>query len=268
MTLSILTLFLSATTHAGVVIEYVKRNAATGKEEPARSMWIQNGMARIEASQAQRSIASIFKNDTLYTLDGARKSYLVMDKATIDQTATTMDAAMATMREKLASMPPEQRAAMEQMMKQRGLGGGAMTGAPQKPAVYDAEPTGAGETVNGKSCKLWNVKRDGVLTQQLCVVPLSAMPGADEVMALGKQMMALFEKFGGVMREQMAAVMQESNAAMTKINGYPIMTRAYHDGVVAEDQYIVKAWKQQAIDAAKFEIPADYTKQEIPKMSR
>ncbi|HYM35723.1 MAG TPA: DUF4412 domain-containing protein, partial [Steroidobacteraceae bacterium] len=135
-----------------------------------------------------------------------------------------------------------------------------------KPVIYDAQATGGSETINGKSCKLWNMTRDGVLSQQLCVVPMSAMPGADEAVAMFKNMSATFEKFGQAARGMFDNSLRESSAAYAKINGFPIVTRAYKDGKLAPEQTVVKTWKQQSIDAAKFEIPADYTKQEMPKI--
>jgi hypothetical protein len=259
----------SLTTQAGVVIEYVTRNATSGKEQPLQTMWIQNGIARMEATRGQATSAAIFKDEAMYVLDNNTKSYTVMDKATMEQTAAMMNDAMAKMREQMAKMPPDQRAMMEQMMKkQGGTMGGAMTGgAPQKPVAYDAQPASGSETIDGKACKLWNVKRDGVLSQQLCVAPMSALPGADEVIALSKKMTALFEKLGQQMRDQMPNT-QQSSTTLAKINGYPIMTRVYRDGVLQPDQYVVKSWKQQPIEASQFEIPAGYTKKEMPKIPR
>jgi hypothetical protein len=256
---------VSLGTQAGIVIEYVNRNATTGKEEPLQTMWIQSGLARMESNAARMgTVATIFKNESMYVIDDGTKSYRVMDKASIDQMAGTLNDAMAKMREQMAKMPPEQRAMMEQMMKQQGVGG-MMNSGPQKPVTYDAQAAGGTETVNGKSCKLWNVTRDGALTQQLCVVPVSAMPGAQEVLELSKKMAAMFEKFGQQMRDQMPEI-QQSGAALAKIDGYPIMTRTYREGVLQPEQFVVKSWKQQAIDAGKFEIPAGYKKQEMPKM--
>ncbi len=252
---------------AGVMIEFVKRNADTGKEEPLQSMWVQNGMARTEGSRgSSESTVSIFKDDAMYLLQAQSKSYRVMDKATIERMAGTMNDAMAKMRAQMEKMPPEQRAMMENMMKQRG-GMIGMNG-PKKQVIYDVKPTGRTETVNGKSCKLWDTTRDGVLSEQLCVVPLSAMPGSDEVIAVSKKMAAMFEKFSAQMRAQMDNIMRQSSTQLAKLNGFPIMTRSYENGVLEPEQFIVKTWKQQAVDAGKFAIPSDYTKKEMPQMGK
>lgn len=255
----------SLASEAGVLIEYVTKNATTNKEEPLQTMWVQGGVARMESKRARGTTAMIFKDEAIHVLDDATKTYRVMDKATMEQTAAMMNDAMAKMREQMAKMPPEQRAMMEQMMKQRG--GPAAGGAPAKPVTYDAQPVAGTQTIEGRTCKLWNVTRDGVLSQQLCVVPMSSMPGADEVIALMKKMSAMYEKLGEQFKDQFGET-QQAGATFAKINGYPIMTRSYANGVLQPDQFIVKTWKQQTIESGKFEIPAGYKKQEMPKMKR
>jgi hypothetical protein len=255
----------SIATQAGVHIETVRVDVKTGKEESGQSMWIQNGMARMESSGARSSL-TIFKNDVIHSLDTKNKTYRVMDKETLDQAAGMMDDAMAKMRARMDSMTPEQRAMVENMMKQRG---GAMGAAgPQKQVVYDAQPTGGIDTVNGKSCKLWIVTRDGAPNQQLCVAPPNSMPGADEVIAMSKKMAALFEKLSERMGGAISNEFQQSTATLAKINGYPVMSRRYVDGALAPEKFIVKSWAQESIDAAKFEIPADYTKQDLPMRAK
>ena len=50
-------------------------------------------------------------------MDHKDKSYIVMDEAMLDEVSAQMSEAMKEMEAQLASMPPEQRAMVEQMMK-------------------------------------------------------------------------------------------------------------------------------------------------------
>ena len=63
----------------------------------------------------------------MYMVDDTDKTYIVFDKATMEQLAKKLNEAMAKMKEQMAKLPPEQRAQMEQMM------GGA--GADRRKAV-------------------------------------------------------------------------------------------------------------------------------------
>lgn len=249
-------ILLSLSAHAGVFVESVRLDAA-GKEISGQTMWVQNGMARVES----RTSTAIFKNDVFYTLDNAKKKYMAMDRATMEQSMTRVNDMLEQMRAKSANLPPEQRAMLDQMAKQ--LGG---TSDPkQRAPVYDAQPAGGSDTVNGRSCKLWNITRDGQPTQQLCVASFSSLPGADEVASVSKKMLALFEKMGDRFREQVSLGMQQQSATLAKIDGYPIMSRTYHDGKLSPESFIVKAWEQRSLDANKFEIPKDFVKQEMPQ---
>lgn len=245
---------LASIAEAGVYIEHVTRNA-DGREQGLQKMYVQNGMARIESGGARPSVI-IFRDETLNVLDATNKSYQAIDKKMMEQTTQMMD-------DMLAKLPPDQRAKMEQMMKQMGM---PAAGAPAKPVVYAAKATGESATIEGRGCKMWLVTRDGAPSEQLCVVPMNLLPGAAEVATLGKKMTTIFESFSKPMREMMGSSMEFGSAALSKIDGYPVMMRSYRNGQLAQDQRIVKVWREQALDAAQFEIPAGYKKTEMPKL--
>jgi len=249
--------------HAGLRIETVTRDVKTGKEQSLQVMQVQDGMARME-SNSGRNTASIFKNDTMYVLDAQRKTYTAIDRATLERTANTMGQAMEQMRAQMAAMPPERRAQMEQMMKQNGLG--AMT-EPAKTPVVDVKASGGSGTHQGKSCKLWDMTRDGAPSQQLCVVPFSALQGSNELRALAEKMQAWLAGMSGPLKQMIGDnPMQQSPDIANKLGGFPVITRQYKDGVLSSEETTVKTWQTQKIDAALFEIPAGYTKQEMPSM--
>jgi len=253
---------------AGVLVETVKRNKAVGKEEAAQTMQIQDGKARIE-SGGSRNTVSIFKDDTMYVLDTEHKTYMTMDRDTMERMASTVNDAMEKMRSKMADLPPEQRAMMENMMKQRGVPGAQQT---VKTASLDATATGATESIDGRTCKVWNIKRDDKLSSQVCVVPYAGLPGHEEFQALAKKMSALFEKISERFANNMANNMgrqftdnpfQQSTGIAAKINGVPFITRRYHEDALDPEETAIKVWKSQTIDATQFEIPAKYTKKEM-----
>jgi len=258
-------LLLANIAQAGVYIESVQRSGGKGgAEQTSFTMQIQDGNARIDSGGESHS-TMIFKDDVMYILDASRKSYMAMDRASMESTAGAMNDMMTQMRAQMANLPPEQRAAMENMMKQNGM---SMPGAPAKQPVYDATPTGANEKAAGRSCAVWNVKRDGVLWQQLCVVPYAGLPGKDELQTLSKKMRVLVEKMGNMAQQFAGNPAQQDEALAAKINGVPFITRRYRDGVLESKETAVKAWRSQAINASTFEIPANYTKQEMPNLRR
>src|SRR5688572_32618459 len=79
---------------AGVYVEMVDKNLSTGKTSLAQKMYVQGGQGRFVDEEDR---ATIIKNGTLYVIDNKDKSYVVFDKATMDQLAKQLNAAMAQM---------------------------------------------------------------------------------------------------------------------------------------------------------------------------
>ncbi len=251
---------------AGVYVEMVTRDRTTGKEEPAQRMFIQDGKARIESGASGR--VTLFKDDTLFMLDTQRKTYTAMDRATLERSASAMTDMMAKMRAQMASMPPEQRAMMENMMKKNGLSGATE---PTKPVVLDATPTGASESVTGRTCKVWIITTDAVPSSQACVVAFAGLPGKDEFQAFGKKMGSLFEKLPESFRQAggnsfQGNPFQQDNGVGAKMNGFPFISRSYRNGALDSKEMVVKTWRAEKIAATQLEIPVGYTKQETPTL--
>src|SRR5204863_3519556 len=89
-------------------------------------------------------------------------------------------------KEQIAKLPPDQRAQAEQMM-----GGASMGGGERKVEVTD---TGKSDTVEGRKCKVWDVKRNDELDEQICVVPFSALPGKEDLTAVFANFAKIYEE--------------------------------------------------------------------------
>jgi hypothetical protein len=242
--------------NAGVYIETVDRDSKTGKSEPAERWYVQDGKARIEGPDG----VSIFKDGIVYGVDPSRKSYHVMDKATMDQlTARMKQAREQRTQAQLAKLPPEKRAEVQEMMSKQA------SATPRKPVV-EAKDAGKTETINGRSCQVWDITRDSVLDEQYCVAAFAALPGGDEVQALMQKYQGFFEQMSELAGPGEAGdSMREQFALWQKLNGYPLAARGYSGGTIDPSETIVKAWQSQSVPASMFEIPADYTKRDLLK---
>jgi hypothetical protein len=251
-------LLLPAMSSAGVYIETVTRDIKSGTTSPAQKIHVQGDMARIETADGD---VTIFKGDMLYSLDRESRSYRVMDQATMQQMASGINSAMqqmqAQMQARMAQMTPEQRAQMQQMM---GAMGGADPNA--KANVYEAVDTGRNENAAGRGCRVWNMKRNGVVEDEYCVVPFSSLPGKENVQALMRRMGELFQSLEQAMPN--AASGGGMMRAYTRINGYPVRQRDIVAGKPAGTEELLKAWLEQPVPAAMFEIPAGYARKDMP----
>jgi hypothetical protein len=98
---------------AGVYVELVDHIISSDKSELAQKIYVQDGLGRFVDAQGN---VTLVKSGTLYIIDETDKSYVVVDKATLDQLAKKMAVAMEEMKEQLSKLPPDERAQMEQMI--------------------------------------------------------------------------------------------------------------------------------------------------------
>lgn len=243
---------------AGVVIESVERNARTGQTLGTQRLLAQDGAVRIEYSAGKAdSSYVIFRDEVLYVVEPAQRRYTPVDRETVEKLAGTMNAAMQQMRAQFAKMPPEQRAMMEQMMGHMG-GAPAATRAP--PESLQARDLGRSDKVAGRSCRLWELSRGGVVEQQICVVPFWQVPGKEDLLALSRRMAALMHSlseamptFGGSSRDV---------EAMDSVRGYPVLIRDFDGGKPTGREVSLQSWREEALAAAQFEVPAHFRKQD------
>lgn len=238
--------------NAGVYVEMVDHDIKAAKTELSQKIYVQSGNGRFVDAEGR---ATLIKNGTFYIVDDADKSYIMFDKATMEQLAQKISTAMEKMKEQLAQLPPEQRAQMEQMMP--GMAGG------DRKWTVDAVDTGKSDKVDGRSCRLWDIKRDGELDDQICVVPYSALPGKENFQAMFANFAKVFEEMAKSV-PMLAGMMTNEFSAQAKVNGFPVRTRGYENGALGDDEQIMKVWREEAIPASMFEIPAGYKQKQMP----
>jgi hypothetical protein len=237
---------------AGVYVELVDHDIKTDKAALAQKMYVQNGLGRFVDGDGR---VTLIKDGTLYIVDDADKSYVAVDKETLAQLAKKISGAMEQMKEQLAKLPPEQRAQMEQMMP-------GMADANRQRTV-EAFDTGKSDKVDGRDCRVWDIKRDGKLDDQICVVPYSALPGKENFQAIFANFAKVFEEMAKSV-PMLAGMMTNEFSAQAKVNGFPVRSRAYDNGALGDDEQLMKVWREEAIPASMFEIPAGYKRKQMP----
>jgi hypothetical protein len=234
---------------AGVYVEMIDRE--NGADSIAQKIYVQNGLGRFVDAQGH---ATLIKNNTMYIIDDADKSYVAFDKATMAQLAQKISAQMEKMKEQLAKLPPEQRAQMEQMMP-------GMTGGEQKHTV-EALDTGKSDKVDGRACRIWDIKRNGELDDQICVVPYSSLPGKENFQAVFANFARAFEEMAKAV-PILAGMMTNEFDAQAKVNGFAVRTVAYDNGKLGSAQQLMRVWREEAIEGSMFEIPAGYKQKQM-----
>jgi hypothetical protein len=123
--------------------------------------------------------------------------------------------------------------------------------------------TGKFDQVDGRKCRLWDVRRDDKLDDQICVVPYSELPGKENFQAMFATFAKVFEDMAKS-APMMAGMMTNEFSAQAKVNGFPVRTRGYENGKLGDDEHVMQVWREEAIPAATFEIPAGYKQKQMP----
>jgi hypothetical protein len=248
-------LFASGT-FAGVHIENTTRDMRTkAPQGSVQTMLVQNGMLRANHGTG----AMILKGSSVLMIDDKRQQYREMTKEDMKKMAEQAGSAMKRMQEQMKNMKPEQRAMMEKMMGNKIPGG---MGATDKPDVWEAKNLNKTGTVEGRTCQVWTMSRNGALFEELCVVPYNTLPGKENLDKVFKDMAAAFADLA-----KASPNADQTARAFAAINGYPVRTRFYEaDGKFRANETVLTKWVEEAIPASTFEVPAGYKKMAMPTM--
>jgi hypothetical protein len=199
---------------------------------------------------------TIYRGDkqTIWHLDLVAKSYLELDQASMQALGEQMAAAVQQMRDKLAQLPPEQRAAAEKMLQDSG-------GTSGSGLKIEVKPVGEKKTLEGKSCERWDVLVEGKRMSAIWVASWSAAQVQKEDFAALRDMASMFEN---VMRSN--PIMTRMGGGLTRgmdhIDGFPVLVQRYDGDKIVEETTFKKA-ERKSIEGATFEIPPGYTRREL-----
>jgi hypothetical protein len=148
----------------GVVI--VEKTTVNGAPETHQiQITPQRMRADIAGANGLTTVVFDATKQVLYLINTDRMTYSEMTKAEAEQMGAQLSGMMAQMQEALKSMPPEQRAQMEAMMKGRGLP------SPTAGAVKTTYKKGGTQRVGKWTCDVYEMQVNEQRTGELCGQP-------------------------------------------------------------------------------------------------
>jgi hypothetical protein len=194
------------------------------------------------------------KDEAVYMVDETEKKVVVMNKETMAQMGSQMDAMMKQMQEALAELPPEQREMAEKMMKDKMPAAQSTMTAPK----IEVKKAGEKEDINGKSCERYDITKDGKKTTEIWVTSWKEA-------GISAEDFAIFRKMAGFMKDMLSSSEFFANAAseneffvgIDQIDGFPVMTREFVDGDVTEET-VLQSVVEKDLDPSTFEISSEY----------
>ena len=188
-----------------------------------------------------------------------RKSYSEITKADADRMGAQLAAAMAVMKDKVANMPPEQRAKMEALMSRLG-GAGAAAGAGGRP-----EYRRAGTDKVGKwACDKYEGFRNGEKVSEVCTVEPKTLGLTEADFDVTKQVGAFFEKMLPQGVDQIVGVGKIETQGFA---GIPIRRVSYNAGKVQSTSEVTDVHRDN-FAASTYEVPAGFQKQTMGRGGR
>lgn len=201
-----------------------------------------------------------FEKGMLITINPTAKTYTEMSlkdlKEAQKQAMEWMSGLRAQMEEKMKTMSPEARAAMQEKLDSMPAG---MFGE-EKPAKITVKATGKKETINGFACKEYEVYEDGDLTTQYWLAPSVSTKAFD---AYQKELSRWLEGMGPLGANRLR------EWDYIRDHGFPIKVTLVKPSVgkVSFDREILGV-EEKSLDEAIFQPPKDYKRTEAPALPK
>jgi hypothetical protein len=261
----------SSTAMAGVVVTSTQTKLDTKQASPM-TVYVDSDRLKVITPDT----TMIFRGDTnrMWVIMPQQRSYMEMTPETMQQMSgqlagaqAQLSAAQAQLQAQMAQMPPQQRAMMEQMLAGRGLGGPPGAGASAPPQISFAK-AGGSKTVGSWNCDNYSKTVNGQKEEDLCIAPISAagITAAD---------LQVFDKFSTFMQPILSSpiVPKMDYMSWNDMNkavgfpGLPLDTTVYIQGRPSMQQTVNKI-ERTTIPAGTYDLPAGFTKREMPGAPR
>ena len=223
-----------------------------------------------EDGKMATTVIFLGETDEMYMVDHKKRNYIVMDKESIEALGKQLSEAMQQMEAAFAQMPPEQRAMMEKMMKDKMP---AEDVEPPSPQVVRS--LGESGNVNGIDCEWKEVTRDDLLEEKACVCDQGEIAGGKEMVAIAHEMRDFAE---GLMQLASSAssikmfgggTMGTFAMGMTgDLGGFSLISEHFDGEGKLMRRSTFQSADEVSVPAEEFTPPSDYKKQTIQGMTR
>ena len=236
----------------------IVEKTTSGGNTKTNQIQIEKDRMRAESAGDGRTVVFDGTKQVLWLINDGRKSYSEMTKADADRMGSQLNDAMSKMQEQLKSLPPEQRAQIEAMMKGRG-----MPGMSTAPAKIEYRKTGA-DKVGSWACDKYEGTRGGQKVSELCTVDPKTLGFAMSDFQVSKQ---LVEFFGKIVPQGADAMFSIGTPEEQGFSGVPVRRISFSNG---QQQSVseISAVSRQTFPASVFEVPAGYQKEAAPGAGR
>ena len=199
----------------------------------------------------------IFDNtaQVMRMIDAPNKSYTELTKSEVDRAAEQMSGAMATMQERMKSMPPEQRAQLEAVMRGRGAAGAAA-------APKTAYRKGGTDRVGKWTCQKYDGYEGEKKVSEICTVEPGVLGVTPADFEITKQLASFFQRLSPAASSQVLTI----GSPELGFSGIPVRS---HLSIGARETTIeITEVTRKAFADDSYAVPAGFQKRPSPFAGR
>jgi len=216
---------------------------------------VEGDRMRIEASDGKTVF--IFRDETIYVLDTGAHSAQVRRHATLAESARQIDESVKRLEVFAANAPADRRATVDQAVAINK----DIAARYHRPVLRDYRKTDRMESLEGRSCHVWEVWEQDAKWLELCVVPTAAVPGGAEALAAMKSLSSYLH--GGLFAVGVEFGPAPQWSDVESLAGVPVIVREFERGQLVREIQLT-GFRAQSIDAPTFEVPQGYPVQDAP----
>jgi hypothetical protein len=235
---------------AGAVVEQEEREP--GEELPATqtTFYLEAGKLRIDTKSSEGEETVLLYDQSkavVWVIDPPARTYVEITPAQVEELRQRLDEASKQMEAQLAELPPEQRALIEEMMKQQLGRSGTVT----------VQEVGTEEKVNGFVCTRYQVLTDGERTAELWAAPHEQLQLRHEEYETFRALGQFFKALG-----QSAPVRTGWLPGEHQAEGVPVRRLTYAGSRLIAEGQVTKA-ERRTLEPSLFVLPSGLKKRKF-----
>lgn len=230
------------------------RNGQTSNHE----VQLDKSHMRAETHDNGRNNAVVYDatKQVVSVIDLTNKTYQEVNKSDLDQLKGQMDSAMAQMQEQLKNLPPQQRAAVEQMMRARGGIPGVNPAAAAPKIQYRAAGS---DKVGQWACTKYEGYVGQQKTAEVCTVDPKDLGVTAADFDIARQLAEFMKSLAPAAANQILTI---GKAEEQGFAGVPVRNISYQNGQVESTVELTEV-RHTTFPASTFEIPAGFRKEAL-----
>ncbi len=247
---------LASTAYAGMIIKSTSKVYGPHQLSAETTLYLGAGKLRMDTTDSSgRKQIVIFRKDKqlFWVINPAKGTYAEITKAQLHQMKQRMEEMKRQMKEAMKNMPPEQRAMMEKMMKERMP---SMNQEKAPPVVY--RKVGR-DRVGAWQCTKYEGVVHGTKTEDVWVTPFSVVKVTPSDLETLKEMGDFFSELSS---GTSSSALEDVGKWEKTFKGFPVKNVSYEKGKrVYEDQ--IEEVKRSTLSQKVFELPQGLRKETL-----